>query len=42
VNTFTYNYRPDGNLNRSFTYPIDFFTEPYIYKDAAVANLFYW
>lgn len=42
VSSFTYNFRPDGDLDRAFNYSIDFFSEPYNYKEAVVANLFYW
>jgi len=37
-----YNYRPDGNVDRTFKFPIDFFSEPYQYRDAALTNLFFW
>jgi len=37
-----YNYRADGNVNKTFQFPIDFFSQPYSYKDAAITNLFYW
>jgi len=40
--TFTYNFRPDGNRPQIFEYPEDLFSEPYQYKESAVANLFYW
>ena len=42
LRSFTYNFRPDGNRDRVFDYPIDFFAEPYRYKEGTVANLFYW
>ncbi|MBJ6119451.1 T9SS-dependent M36 family metallopeptidase [Pontibacter sp. BT310] len=37
-----YGYSPDGSANLVFDFPIDFTKEPVTYRDAAIANLFYW
>ncbi|NDK56975.1 T9SS-dependent M36 family metallopeptidase [Pontibacter fetidus] len=38
----TYGYSPDGTSNLVFDFPIDFTKQPVEYRDAAIANLFYW
>lgn len=37
-----YGYSPDGTSNLVFDFPIDFTKQPVEYRDAAIANLFYW
>ncbi|WP_299819769.1 T9SS-dependent M36 family metallopeptidase [uncultured Pontibacter sp.] len=37
-----YGYSPDGGNSLVFDFEVDFTQEPVAYRDAAIANLFYW
>ncbi len=37
-----YGYSPDGGSDLVFDFQVDFTKEPVSYRDAAIANLFYW
>ncbi|WP_299756487.1 T9SS-dependent M36 family metallopeptidase [uncultured Pontibacter sp.] len=37
-----YGYSPEGGSELVFDFPVDFTKEPVTYRDAAIANLFYW